>query len=197
LKITAKEKRYIVMGAVVVVAGLAFYGLSQLMENRAKVIRTLDNKKQLLLKQRDILNREASCKKQLELFKKQLQSDRSLLLPGDNTNVASSDLGKIIEDFANGSGVEITLKTPQAEKKIDDKLIRVSVQIQANCILDQLVQFLTAIENYDKFLIVNELTISSGYRSSILSPGSAPQKRLNPSLVISGFINAPDIKSKL
>jgi hypothetical protein len=195
-KITAKEKKYIAMGAIVFVAALSFYGFSWLMENHATVINNVERQKQILAKQLEILNREASGKKQLDLYKKQLQVDKNRLLPSDNPNVASSDLGKIIENFANGSGVEITLKTPQQEKKIDDKLIRISVSIQVNCVLDQLVQFLTAIENHDKFLIVNELSIVSGYRSSILSAGGALQRKLNPTMIISGFINAPEAKPK-
>jgi hypothetical protein len=196
LKVTAREKRSIAIGAVVIAAVLLFYASSWLLENRANVSTKVEQKKKLLLRQRETLDREAYYQKRLDQIRKQLQNNRKRLLPGDSPNVAGSDLGKILEDFANASGVEITLKTPMPEKKIDDKLMRVSVQIQTNCVIDQLVQFLTAIENYDKFLIVNEFTIYSTYRSSILSSGGALQKRLSPTLVISGFINAPEIKPK-
>ncbi len=195
-KITAKEKRYMAMGAIVVAAALVFYGFSWLLENHASVINNVEIKKQILIKQLEILNREASSKKQLDLYKKQLQADVNLLLPGDNPNAASSELGKVIEDFASGSGIEITQKTPQPVKNIEDRLIRVSVQIQANCVLEELVQFLAAVENYEKFLIVSDITIFSGYRSTIPSAGGALQKRLSPTLIISGFINAPETKPK-
>jgi hypothetical protein len=196
LKITAREKRSIAIGAVVITAVLLFYAGSWLLENRANVSAKVEQKKKLLQRQRETLDSEADYKKSLDQLRKKLQNNKKRLLPGNSPNVASSDLGKILEDFANGSGVEITLKTPMPEKKIDDRLMRVSVQIQTNCAIEQLVQFLTAIENYDKSLIVNEFTIYSTYRSSILSSGGALQKRLSPTLVISGFINAPESKPK-
>jgi hypothetical protein len=196
LKITAREKKYLAICAVVVAAVLFFYAFSWLLENRADVSTKVEQKKKLLSRQRETLDLEADCQKRLDRLRLQLQNDKRRLLPGNSPNVAGSDLGKILEDFANGSGVEITLKTPMPEKKIDDRLMRVSVQIQTNCAIEQLVQFLTAIENYDKSLVVNEFTIYSTYRSSILSSGGALQKRLSPTLIISGFINAPESKPK-
>lgn len=67
-------------------------------------------------------------------------------------------------------------------------MTKVSVRIDINCNLDQLVQFLTAIENYEKYLKIDECMIN-GFRI---------QKRfeIRPSLTIAGYINLPDSKSK-
>jgi hypothetical protein len=65
--------------------------------------------------------------------------------------------------------------------KIQDLLIKVSVRVDTNCNLEQLVQFLTAIANYDKFLKIDECNIS-GYRF---------QKRfeIRPNLTVAGYIS--------
>jgi hypothetical protein len=191
LKITAREKRYIWMGVVVIVAVMAIYGFSLLLANRESLSETVKFKKNMLLKQRDTLSREAFYRAQLDLFKKQFQNDMKRLLPSDNPNVAGAELQKILKDFADGSGVEITQKNMLAEKKIDDKLICVRVQIQTNSVPDQLVQFLTAIENYDKFITIDEFLISSNlYRDPRALPGSS-QRRNSSSLTIAGYLNTP------
>jgi len=54
-----------------------------------------------------------------------------------------------------------------------------------------LVQFLTAIENYDKFITIDEFMISNSYnRDPRALPGSIQRKFIS-SLTISGYLNAP------
>jgi hypothetical protein len=190
LKITAREKRYIGMGAVVVVAVLVIYGLSLLLANGDSLSETVKFKMEMLQKQRDTLRQEAFYRAKLDFYRKQYQNDMNRLLPNDNPNVAGAALQTILKDFADGSGVEITQKNTLAEKKIEDRLICVRVQIQTNCVLDQLVQFLTAIENYDKFITIDEFLISNSYRDPRALPGSI-QRKNSSSLTISGYLNAP------
>ena len=178
------------MGAVVVVAVVVIYGLTLLLANRDSLSETVKFKMEMLQKQRDALRQEAFYKAKLDLYRKQFQNDMNRLLPNDNPNVAGAELQKILKDFADGSGVEITQKNMLAEKKIEDKLICVRVQIQTNCVLDQLVQFLTAIENYDKFITLDEFLISNSYRDPRALPGST-QRKNSSSLTISGYLNAP------
>jgi hypothetical protein len=196
LKITAREKRYIAIGAVVIAAVLVFYGFSSLLEDSKNISKKVEQKRDRLARQLEIMNRQPYYEKELNLYTLQLQKDRSRLLPGDNPNVAAADLGKILENFAATSGIEITQKTPQGEKKIDDKLMRISVQINTNCVLDQLVQFLAALENHDKFLTVSEFSL---YSSGIRNPAFGnPQRRneIHPVLTVSGYIVAPANKPK-
>ncbi len=178
-----------------VAAVLVFYVFSLLLEDSADISKKVELKKETLLKQREILTRKSIYETQLDLYKRQLQNDMSRMLPGDSPNVAISNLGKTLEDFANQSGVEITTKTPQNEKRVDDKLVRVSIQIQATCVLDQLVQFLAAIESHEKLLVVSEFRLYSvGLRA-----GFGPNQRRNemrPSLTVSGYINVTAAKSK-
>jgi hypothetical protein len=189
LKITPKEKRYIAIGAVVLAAALIFYGFSLIMENRAAVTKKVELKKRKLEKQSDILTQKALYIRQLDQYNQQLQNDMNRLLPGNSPNMAVSELGRVIDTFANTTGVDIIQKNPQPEKKIDDKLVRVSVQITASCFMDQLVQFLVAIKNYDKFLTVNQFQVLGTIRFP-----NQTQKKINPQLTISGYIYVPGTK---
>ena len=147
----------------------------------------VDLKKRMLLKHRETLSREAIYKTRLEQLSGHLETYRARLLPGDNPNVAGAALQTILKNFADQSGVEITMKNILPEKKTQDSLTKVSVKIDTNCNLEQLVQFIATIENYEKFLKIDDCTIS-GFRV---------QRRfeIRPSLTIAGYISTREEKS--
>jgi Tfp pilus assembly protein PilO len=178
------------MGAIVIVAVLVIYGFTLLLAGRQSLSEKVEFKKKLLQKQYDTLAQEAVYKAKLESYKKQYQVDLNRLLPNESPNVAVAELQKVLIEFANSSGVEISQKNPLAEKKIDDKLICVRVQIVTNFAMDQLVQFFTSIENYDKFITIDDFMTSSGGINPRALPGM-PQRRNSATLTISGYLNAP------
>ena len=187
MKLTAREKKVIGFGACVVAAVLIYFAITLLLPNSENLSHNVGLKKRMLLKQRETLSREALYKTRLEQFSGRLETYRARLLPGNNPNVAAAELQKILKDFADQSGVEITMKNILPEKKIQDLLTKVSVKIDTNCNLEQLVQFIAAIENYEKFLRIDDCTIS-GFRV---------QRRfeIRPSLTIAGYISTREEKS--
>ncbi len=188
MKIKPREKKVIYIGAAVVVFVAIFYAVTTFVPDREQFAQSVELKKKMLLRQRETLGLEETYKRRVEQYSKHLEQDAKLLLPGDNPNVAAADLQKILKGFADQAGVDITQKNAQPEKKILDDLTKISVHIEIGCDLDQLVQFVTAIENYEKFLKVEELMIV-GYRI---------QKRfeIRPSLTIVGYISTPVSKPK-
>ena len=187
MKLTAREKRVIIVGACVVAAVLIYYAVAKMLPTGEDLAQTVDSQKKLLLKQREMVSREALYKTRMEQIKGHLDTYKTRLLPGDNPNVAGAELQKILKEFSDQSGVVITMKSILQEKKTQDLLTKVSVKIDTNCNLDQLVQFITAIENYEKHLKIDDCTIS-GFRI---------QRRfeIRPSLTISGYISTPEDKS--
>ncbi len=181
MKLNAREKKIIIIGLCVVAGVLIYYAVTLLLPNSENLSQSVDLKKKMLLKQRETIAREETYKIRLDQYNKQLEKDMTRLLPGNNPNVAGAELQKLLQDFANQSGVEITAKNILPPAKIQDLLIKVSVRVDINCNLEQLVQFLTAIASYDKFLKIDEFNIS-GYRI---------QKRfeIRPNLTIAGYIN--------
>jgi len=187
VKLTLREKRLILAGSGVLAAVLIVYAMALVLPDSENLSRTADLKKRMLLKQREVLLREDVYKKRAEQYRQHLEQDMTRLLPGDNPNVAGAELQKVLKDFADQSGVEITQKNTLPGKKIQD-LTKVSVSIQINCDPDQLVHFLMAIENYEKFLKIEECTITS-FRI---------QKRfeIRPNLTVVGYISTPESKTK-
>jgi len=188
VKLTLREKRFIFAGIIVVVAVLILYAAASVMGDRESLTQEVERNKQLLLKQREILNSEEGYKKRVEQYTIHLKQDLTRLLPGNNSSVASAGLQAILKDFADQSGVEITKKNTLQEKKVPDNemLTKVSVRIETNCNLEQLVDFLVAIESYEKFLKVEELIITS----------FPIQRRyqIRPSLTVVGYISSPNLE---
>ncbi len=182
MRVSARERRVLIIGGAVVAAVLIYYVADALLPSRSTLAAEVANRKRTLLAERELLGQEASYKTRVEQYQKRLEQDRSRLLPGDNPNVAGAEVQRVLKELADRNGVEITQRNVQREKKLD-KLIKVPVQINMQCNADQLVQFLAAIENYDKFLTVDELSITS-----------FPMQRrfeTRPSITVSGFIAAP------
>jgi Tfp pilus assembly protein PilO len=184
VKITAREKLFLIVGTVVVAAVLIFYLISLQLPNSEGLAQEVDFKKRLLLKQREILSYEKAYREQVEQYSKRLEQSRLRLLPGDNPNVAGAELQRILMDLASRSGVEITQKNPLPEKNIQDILTKIAVRIETNGDPEQLVHFVTAIENYEKFLKIEQFMIS-GFKIQI-------KHQIKPVLTVVGYIGAQE-----
>jgi hypothetical protein len=186
VKVNTREKKVITVGAILAGAVLIFYAFTALLPDREGLSETVEVKKKMLLKQRETLGREETYKIRLEENGKHLAQDLTRLLSGENPNVAGAELQKILKDFADQSGVEITQKNILPEKKVQDRIVKVAVHIETNCGPEQLVQFLTAVENYEKFLTIDEFMVTS----------FKIQKKyeIRPGLTISGYISVPETK---
>lgn len=183
MKVTGRDKRVLAVGAAAVLAVMAYYALT-LLPDGEDLARTVDIKKKMLLKQRETLSQEEIYKTRLEQDKKHLDQNMTRLLAGDNPNVAAAELQKILKDFADRSSVEITGRNVIAAKKPENGIQKVSVRVNTNCNPEQLVQFLAAIENYEKFLTIDEFTINSIRVRN--------RYELRPNLTISGYIAAQE-----
>jgi type II secretory pathway component PulM len=182
VKVTARERRVIAVGAVLALGVLVYYALGRLPDSE-DLSQAVDLKKKMLLKQRETLAREETYKSRLEQYRKLLEQDKTHLLPGDNPNVAGAELQKILTDFADQSSVEITQKNILPSKRSEDGIQKISVRIDTTCAAEQLVQFMAAIENYEKFLTIDELTVT-GIR------GVQKKYEIRPSLTVSGYIGS-------
>jgi len=186
VKATARERKVIAVGAVIAVCVLAYYAVT-LLPSGDDLSQAVEIKKKMLLKQRETLAREGTYKTRLEQYEKVLERHATRLLPGDSANVAGAELQKILTELAEQSSVEITQKNILPAKKAQDGIQKISVRIDTNCSPEQLVQLITAIENYERFLTIDEFTVT-GIR------GAQKKHELRPSLTISGYIGSQEAK---
>lgn len=137
-------------------------------------------KRNMLLHQKELIGQEDSFKTRITAAEQRLAQDMNRLLPGDNAGSAGPALQKILQDLADSQQVEVSRKTPVPEQKLPDGLIKVTVQLDINCTLEQLTRFITAIENHDKFLKVDELTL---WGQRIRN-----REEIRPSLKVAGLV---------
>ncbi len=180
MKVNPREKRFLIVGGILVGVMLIYYGAADLLPSPAKLAAEVAAKKRRLMDQRSLLSQEPNFKARVEQMKKRFDQDKSKLLTGDNPNVAGAALQSILKDLADQNSVEIIRKDIQREQKVQDGLVRIPVHIETTCNMDQLVQFLTAIENYDKHLVVDELMVTS-YKMQ-------KKTEIRPSFTVSGYI---------
>jgi len=188
MRVSAREKKFLIGGGVVILAGLILYLGVVMVPSRELLSKEVETKKRALLRQREMVGREDFYRARVEEYKQRLKQDYTRLLPGDNPSIAGAELQRVLKSLADQSGVEVIRRDIQPSQKLQDNLVKVAVRIETNCVPDQLVQFLAAVENYDKFLSVDELAITS-FRI---------QKRweIRPSVVVAGLIAAAENKSE-
>ncbi len=184
MKITPREKKFIYFGTVAVAAVVLFYLITLLLPDRESRAQQVETKKSMLLRYHQMLSQEETYKNRVEQYTAHLQKNMTRLLPGENPNVAEADLQKLLMGFADQSGVEINRKNTLPDEEAGDDLIKVAVSIDINGDLDQLVQFLAAIHNHDKFLKVEQFQIT-GFQTQ-------GRQRIRPSLTVVGYIRSKE-----
>jgi type II secretory pathway component PulM len=187
VKISAREKRILIIGGVVAALVLLFYLTPLALPGREGLSQELQTKKRTLIGQKELLLREDHYKARIDEYRQRLSKDLSRRLPGENPSIAGAELQKVLKDLADQNGVEIIRRDNQREQKLGNDLVKVSVRIETQCAIDQLVRFLAAIENYDKLLSVDQLTVTS-FRMQKLW-------QIRPGLTVSGYIVVPEVKT--
>ena len=161
MKVSTREKYFLFVGAGALLLTLLVLFGDRLIPSGQEGANDPEHKKQLLVKYRETLDQEESYKARVEKYRERLKQDETLFLSGDNPSIAGAELTKVLSDIAARTGVEISRKDIQPEQKIQNNVVKVSVRIETNCLPDQLVKFISAIENYEKFVTLDELTINS------------------------------------
>jgi len=186
MQITGREQKFIIIGAVAVAIIAVFYFVTAPSPASEEAGLTVEQQRRALLQSREIVAQEPVYRARSEQYRQRLQQLKAMFLPGDNASIAGAELQRVLKDLADQSGVDIVRRTIRGEQKLQNSIVKVSVNIETNCQPDELVKFLTAIENHDKHLSVDELQINS-FRI---------QKRyqMRPILTVSGYILAPEAK---
>jgi hypothetical protein len=183
VKISSKDKRISIAGIVIVVAFAIFYAVPTPQDLSLKI----SGKKKVIDRDSEFLMRESTYRQQIDQYNKRFEQDMTRLLPGENSSVAGAELLKLLKDIADQNGVNITTRSNLSDKKMQG-LVKVSARIETNCDIEQLVTFLAAIENYPKFLKIEELMITS-FRIQ-----AQKKYEIRPGLTIAGYIHSREEK---
>ncbi len=188
MEVSAREKKFLIGGGVSAILIVGYFLVSTYTPGFSDTGNSVEIKRRSLLQQREIVSQEALYRSRADQYRQRLQQMTALLLPGDNPSIAGAELQKILKDMADQTGVEINRRTIQREQKLQGGIVKISVNIETNCEPDQMVQFLAAVENYEKRLVVDELMINA-FRIQ-------RRYQARPSLTVSGYILVPESKTE-
>lgn len=161
MKISSREKMLIFAALGVVLLSLFFLWEEDMTPDQDEFANSLDYKRRMLLRYRQTLASEENYKEQLAQYRERLKATELLFISGESPAIAGAELQRLLKEIADENGVEITRRDIQREKKVENDVTKISVQIETNSAPDQLVQLLTAIQNYEKQLIVDEIMINA------------------------------------
>ena len=188
MKLGARERKFIIIGLGIIAVLALLYALTIPRPGSEGLNDTVELKKKTLLGMRETLYREGVYESRLQMYDNRLQANMAKLLPGDNPNVAGAELLKTLNDFADRCGVVIESKSVLKEENVENLLVKISARLVTRCDMDQLVQFLTEIENYDKFLTIDEFTVGSRRTRNNSS--------MRQNLTISGYIDSGENRTE-
>ena len=178
---TLRERRFAAIGATVASVYLGFnFGWVPLQESRSATRVAVENAKLELLQSRAAIGRHQGLQSDVRTVERERRKLESRLLPGDSPNIAGAELGKVVNRLTSQSNVELKKKNDR-EPTGHGPLTEISSEITIIVTIEELVDFLYAIENHQKELRVRSLTVRP-------QNPRKPDGSLDVRMSISGFI---------
>lgn len=180
-KLSKRDKRTIWGGSVVVIVILVvLYVVLPFFEAKEQVARDLEKRTALLEKTFQTIQAEQYYRDQVEHFEQRLAEYRRLLLDAKDETLARVQLEDVVRSLAEQNGVTIARSNPLQERKIEDRYVKISLQVSLQSGMSELTNFLYALSHHQKFLLVEDFAMNSfRVRNEV---------RLQPRMKISGFI---------
>jgi type II secretory pathway component PulM len=180
MKRLSKRDKKVLTGAglLLVIYVVVFHGVLPLYDAGSEVQADLGQKQRMLQGAvRTIQQREVYGAQLAELEKVLSQYEQRLLDAADSTTGATQ-LDDIVRNLTNASQLTLTKSNPLQEKKIGDRFVKVTIQINLDGDLASTTAFLYSLSAHPKFLLVEDFSVSR-FRL---------QQQLQPRMNVSAFI---------
>lgn len=176
----SRERRLLLIGGLVAAGALGYaYGVEPLMERHRQVDELITVRRDLLARQKRLLEREVAHARELETLRAEIASRRGRLLPGDKTPLAASELQKLVKSTAQETGVEVRSERilPTTER---GGYTEVPVEVTLAGPVRSLVALLHRLDAAPVFLTVGDVKLRV---TSVAAP-----KELSATLSLTGYI---------
>lgn len=160
LKISARDKRFIIVGAVAVgLFVLVKFFISPAADKFSGQKESLAFKEATVAKYTRIIGKQDELQKKLKLLKKDDAKISNSLLKGETPSLSAADIQKTIDRIATSSSIEIqSVKVMDSGKQAD--LVTVPIQVRFTTDLSRMKNFVYSIETGQKLLTIPNLKIS-------------------------------------
>lgn len=189
-KISKREKRFIIGGAVVFCFILLYhFGFKPIMNQEGNIREEIAVKQRMLASYQNVAKRKSQLERNIGYLKLRLKDTESKLLDGSNPSLAAANLQEIIKQISSQSGISITSVRVLPSSPID-MYTEIPVRIETKANIVGVKNFLYQIQNCPKLLAVKEMNVyvpgSPGRRRHPKASENATSFRTG--LVLMGFI---------
>jgi Tfp pilus assembly protein PilN len=181
-KISEREKKFLIIGAVSILLILIYYAYGQYADFREQVSDFSGSRTRLLETQLTKIAKKEVLQKQVDDIRKKLGTHENLFLKGSKAPVAAAELQKTIKDISSGLNIDIRLE--RALNPVDALYYTgIPVEVGFTSSTFALKELLAQLRTTPFLLNVTEMKIR------VLNI-SKPED-INVTLVVSGFIKKP------
>jgi Tfp pilus assembly protein PilO len=190
-RLSKREKVLVLASSAILLLVLGHYFLIvPYLQHREWVKNQLELQPQLLTKNLRFIDRKAEIESELEKAQAELKGLESELLSGDTSSVSASNIQEAVQVLADKEGIQI-ITTRVLNPELMGSFAKVPIQLELTGQIEQLANFIKAIESTKNLLIVSDLDVRSLLPAAVLARqaavGQTPVQTLRASLTISGF----------
>ncbi len=187
MRISSRERRLLVAGAVALVAFLLVnYLIIPAISRQMRVRAEYRDKLQALERYQLVVEGRRRYEKKFADAEQLFAQLKQQLLPGEKLTLAAADLQQMLHKAAGETGVTIASESIHSPKQVEG-FTQVSVELSLNADLKKLRDFLYKIESSTKLLTVPKLMVNASF--------PRPGAELQVSIVVSGFTPLQQEKS--
>ena len=182
-KITGREKIFIIVCIFALLATVFYkFGIGPLLDSSRNVREEIEIKEMVLLKYRKAIRNKKEIQENMASLEKYLRVMGVKFLKGETASLAAADLQDTLKKIAVSNGIEI--RSAKILSPGEGEIYRkISVQVEINCTIAQLRDFIYDIETYRQFLTIPRLSIRVFTRTR-----GKTRKQARTSLAITGFM---------
>jgi type II secretory pathway component PulM len=190
-RLSKREKVLVVASFAILLLVLGHYVLIvPYLQHREWVKSQLELQPQLLTKNLRFIDRKVEIESGLEKARAELKGLESVLLSGDTSSVSASSIQEAVQVFADKEGIQI-ITTRVLNPEVMGPFTKIPIQLELSGQIDQLANFIKAIESTKSLLIVSELDARSLFPAAVIARqaavGQTAVQTLRASLIVSGF----------
>ena len=180
-KLSTRDRRALTLLAGVGGVILTIFGLVlPFYDAQAQIQKEVESQEKLLGRYVRVIQARDVYGTQLANLETALQEHDQMLLDAEDTSVATIQLEEMVRNVAAQNNIEVTRSNPLRERNVGEVYAKITLQINLRSDITQLTNFLYALSTHEKFLLVEDFSLSS-FRSKT-------QVRTQPRMNISGFI---------
>ncbi len=180
-RISSRNKRaLLVLGSFLAGYLLIFELIFPFYDQQSVLADQIEERKQALQRALRVVQEENLYRGQLESAVRAVDISHQHLLDASDPITGRQQVEEAVRLLAQQNGVRVTRSNPLPERKVGEQYNKVTVQLNLDCDLNQLVSFLHSISVHQKFLLVEDFNLAS-FRVK-------DESRIQPRMQISGFI---------